>query len=59
EFLSKSLELMFYSYGFSAKKTSGFGVIERLKDDNVYVFPSKKKDKFSNLYKNLENNSQE
>ena len=59
EFLSKSLELMFYSYGFSAKKTSGFGVIERLKDDNVYVFPSKKKDKFSNLYNNLENNSQE
>lgn len=59
EFLSKSLELMFYSYGFSAKKTSGFGVIERLKDDNVYVFPSKKKDKFSNLYKNLGNNSQE
>lgn len=29
EFLSKSLELMFYTYGFSAKKTSGFGVIEK------------------------------
>jgi len=59
EFLSKSLELMFYSYGFSAKKTSGFGVIERLKDNNVYVYPSEKKDKFSNLYSNLEDNSQE
>ncbi|HPZ74662.1 MAG TPA: RAMP superfamily CRISPR-associated protein [Candidatus Pacearchaeota archaeon] len=59
EFLSKSLELMFYSYGFSAKKTSGFGVIERLKENNVDVYPSEKKDKFSNLYNNLENNSQE
>lgn len=29
EFISKSLELMFYTYGFSAKKTSGFGVIEK------------------------------
>jgi CRISPR-associated protein Cmr2 len=27
-FLVKALELMFYTYGFSAKKTSGFGVIE-------------------------------
>ena len=53
EFLSKSLELMFYSYGFSAKKTSGFGVIEHLKDNNVDVFPSFQKEKFSNLYKNL------
>lgn len=28
EFLAESLKLMFYTYGFSAKKTSGFGVIE-------------------------------
>lgn len=28
-FLAKALKLMFYTYGFSAKKTSGFGVIER------------------------------
>ena len=28
KFLAKALELMFYTYGFSAKKTSGFGVIE-------------------------------
>jgi len=58
EFLSKSLELMFYSYGFSAKKTSGFGVIERLKDNNVDVYLPEKKKIFSNLYNNLENNSQ-
>ncbi len=44
EFLSKSLELMFYSYGFSAKKTSGFGVIEHLKENDVDVFSSKKKE---------------
>lgn len=50
EFLSKSLELMFYSYGFSAKKTSGFGVIKQLTDDNVKVFPDEKKEIFSNLY---------
>lgn len=28
EFLSKALKLMFYTYGFSAKKTSNFGVIK-------------------------------
>jgi len=28
KFLAESLRLMFYTYGFSAKKTSGFGVIE-------------------------------
>jgi len=28
ELLSAAIELMFYTYGFSAKKTSGFGVIE-------------------------------
>lgn len=28
-FLADALRLMFYTYGFSAKKTSGFGVIEK------------------------------
>ncbi|HOP95416.1 MAG TPA: RAMP superfamily CRISPR-associated protein [Dictyoglomaceae bacterium] len=28
-FLAEALKLMFYVYGFSAKKTSGFGVIEK------------------------------
>ncbi|WP_026485655.1 hypothetical protein [Caldanaerobius polysaccharolyticus] len=28
-FLGEALKLMFYTYGFSAKKTSGFGVIEK------------------------------
>jgi CRISPR-associated protein Cmr2 len=27
-FLTEALELMFFTYGFSAKKTSGFGVIK-------------------------------
>ncbi|KUK90145.1 MAG: Uncharacterized protein XE02_0673 [Mesotoga infera] len=29
KFLTEALKLMFYTYGFSAKKTSGFGVIEK------------------------------
>ncbi len=28
KFLAEALKLMFYTYGFSAKKTSGFGIIE-------------------------------
>jgi CRISPR-associated protein Cmr2 len=34
-FLVEALELMFYTYGFSAKKTSGFGVIEKQLDKGV------------------------
>ena len=34
KFLAEALKLMFYTYGFSAKKTSGFGVIEeKLNED--------------------------
>ena len=37
EFLVKVLELMFLTYGFSAKKTSGFGVIEpRFPEDGQF-----------------------
>lgn len=34
-FLVEALKLMLYTYGFSAKKTSGFGVIERRLDKGV------------------------
>lgn len=37
DFLSKALEKMFYKIGFSAKKSSGFGVIKQIKDNNVKV----------------------
>ncbi len=49
-FLADALKLMFYVYGFSAKKTSGFGVIERLKDSEVEVKPCDKRELFSILY---------
>ncbi len=41
---------MFYIYGFSAKKTSGFGVIEELKEENMEIYPESKKKIFSILY---------
>jgi len=50
EFLTKALKLMFYTYGFSAKKTSGFGVVEKLKEGKVEVHPEDKKEIFSVLY---------
>ncbi|RKZ28694.1 hypothetical protein DRQ26_00570 [bacterium] len=55
-FLAEALKLMFYTYGFSAKKTSGFGVIERLKEDDVDVHPEDKRDIFSILYTKVNNN---
>jgi len=55
-FFAKALKLMFYTYGFSAKKTSGFGVIEKLKEDDVVVRPEDKKDIFSMLYAKVNNN---
>ena len=56
KFLAEALKLMFYTYGFSAKKTSGFGVIERLKENDVDVHPEDKKDIFSMLYTKVNNN---
>lgn len=41
---------MFYTYGFSAKKTSGFGVIKKLKENEVEVYPEDKKTLFASLY---------
>jgi len=55
-FLAEALQLMFYTYGFSAKKTSGFGVIEKLKEDDVDVRPEDKRDIFSMLYTKVNNN---
>jgi len=52
KFLAKALKLMFYTYGFSAKKTSGFGVIEEnLNEGEIWMSsPSGIKNKsFSNL----------
>ncbi len=49
-FLAKALKLMFYTYGFSAKKTSGFGVIEQLKEEDIEVYPEDKRKIFSVLY---------
>jgi len=38
KFLAEALKLMFYTYGFSAKKTSGFGVIEgKLNEGKVWM----------------------
>jgi CRISPR-associated protein Cmr2 len=52
EFLAEALRLMFYTYGFSAKKTSGFGVIkENLKEGKIWVKSEMeiKKETFSQL----------
>ncbi len=38
KFLAEALRLMFYTYGFSAKKTSGFGVIkEKLNEGKIWI----------------------
>ena len=56
-FLGRALALMFYTYGFSAKKTSGFGVVEQLKEDEVEIYPEKRKDSFSILYTRVNKNN--
>lgn len=49
KFLADALKLMFYTYGFSAKKTSGFGVIqETLKEGKIWI-KSGKEETFSKL----------
>ncbi len=50
KFLSKALAAMLFQYGFSAKKTSGFGVINSLNESDVSVFPEKYQDYFKVLY---------
>jgi CRISPR-associated protein Cmr2 len=50
KFLAESLKNMFYTYGFSAKKTSGFGVIKKLKENNVEITPADRKNMFDGLW---------
>lgn len=48
-FLAEALKLMFYIYGFSAKKTSGFGVInENLNEGKLWANPDRYEE-FSHL----------
>lgn len=53
KFLAEALKLMFYTYGFSAKKTSGFGVIREKLNDETKIWIKSVKDiqekNFSNL----------
>ena len=49
-FVAEVLKQMFYTYGFSAKKTSGFGVIEPLKEVDVQVYPEEREEIFSSIY---------
>jgi len=48
-FLSKALQKMFYEFGFSAKKSSGFGVIEQINDNDIKVYGFRK-DKIEGLF---------
>jgi len=50
KFLADSLQLMLYTSGFSAKKTSGFGVIEKLHKQDVEVIPESFREYFSALW---------
>ncbi len=53
-FLAEALKLMFYTYGFSAKKTSGFGVIEyELDEGKIWIRSGMeiKEETFANLDK--------
>ncbi|HBQ28923.1 MAG TPA: hypothetical protein DD719_05965 [Desulfotomaculum sp.] len=49
KFLADSLKLMLYTYGFSAKKTSGFGVINKLQGQDIGITPEGFKKYFSVL----------
>lgn len=48
-FLAEALKLMFYTYGFSAKKSSGFGIIQPLEDKDLEVYP----EKFRNYFRTI------
>jgi CRISPR-associated protein Cmr2 len=53
KFLAEALKLMFYTYGFSAKKTSGFGVIKQLEKKDVEVFHKNKEKNHEVHLKNI------
>jgi len=48
-FLAESLKLMLYTYGFSAKKTSGFEVVKELQEQDIEIAPEGFKKYFSIL----------
>src|SRR5690554_51316 len=50
KFLGEALKLMFYTYGFSAKKSSGFGIIQAIREKDLEVYPEKFKNYFFTLY---------
>lgn len=51
EFLAKAVKEMLYTYGFSAKKTSGFGTAKKLPSDNgCRIIPDKYHDCFRILW---------
>lgn len=58
-FLAEALKLMFYVYGFSAKKTAGFGVITQLNENDIEIKPENRKDIFSIPHTKQSKNSEE
>jgi len=51
KFLADALKLMLYTYGFSAKKTAGFGVVDPIDEDKMEVVPENFKEYFSVIYR--------
>ncbi|AZR74755.1 hypothetical protein BBF96_00160 [Anoxybacter fermentans] len=51
KFLAEALKLMFYTYGFSAKKTAGFGVVDPIDEDKIEIVPENFKEYFSVIYR--------
>lgn len=51
KFLAEALKLMLYTYGFSAKKTAGFGVVDPIDEDKMEVMPENFKEYFSVIYR--------
>jgi len=56
EFIARAMEIMFLEYGFSAKKTSGFGVIHKTFEDFSLCWDGKNKENniISGKVKNFE-----
>ncbi|MBC7118857.1 MAG: hypothetical protein H5T36_00215 [Methanobacteriaceae archaeon] len=50
KFIAEALKLMFYTYGFSAKKTSGFGVVKRQLNEGKIWTRTNEFQSFSNLH---------
>lgn len=50
KFIAEALKLMFYTYGFSAKKTSGFGVVKKQLNEGKIWTRTNEFQSFSNLH---------